>query len=59
MMDRKNVYDRGNPIMIDSGTFWRCDHGRTMLGSACWRCGTRHPIRFLRDWWLDLRSANS
>lgn len=45
----------GTPFMIDSGTFWRCRHGRTQLGAPCWRCGLFHPVRWLRHLWATLR----
>ena len=34
-----NLYDP-HPMMIDSGTFWRCDHGHTglMEGGDCAKC---------------------
>ena len=50
-----NLYGENNPTMLDSGTLWRCGHGHTKLGRACWRCGIFHPIRFARDLWLDLK----
>jgi len=40
-----NAYE-SHPIMIDRGTFWRCDHGCT-FAIPCWRCGLKHPIKFL------------
>lgn len=44
----KNLYEAPARYMIDSGTFWRCDHGYTRFAGHCWRCGIWHPIRFLR-----------
>lgn len=46
---RNNLYE-SHPFMINSGTLWRCDHGSTGY-YACWRCGWRHPIQFLKHWW--------
>lgn len=51
-MTRKNLYE-SHPLMIDSGTFWRCDHGTTgytngLRWKGCWRCALRNPIRYLR-----------
>lgn len=44
----KNMYDPPFIAMIDSGTFWRCDHGYTRFGDeTCWRCAVRRPLR----WW--------
>lgn len=43
----KNLYAKGQPLMIDSGTFWRCRHGYTHL-MPCWRCGLLHPLRWFR-----------
>lgn len=43
-----NLYEPPYILMIDSGTFWRCDHGYTHFKGHCWRCGVRHPIRFLK-----------
>lgn len=34
----KNFYD-DHPLMIDSGTFWRCDHGNTGFASGMDRIG--------------------
>lgn len=37
-MAGNNLYD-SHPVMIDSGTFWRCDHGLTGLeGRECIAC---------------------
>jgi len=54
----KNVYD-DHPLMIDSGTFWRCDHGWTGYGDGfvwlgCWRCAVWRPIEALKRFWYDL-----
>lgn len=52
----KNLY--GGPpfiVMINSGTFWRCDHGYTRFGGNCWRCGIWHPFRFARAVFRSLR----
>lgn len=44
----RNMYDPPFIAMINSGTFWRCDHGYTRFsGSTCWRCAVRRP----RRWW--------
>lgn len=43
---KKNLYEP-HPFMIDSGTFWRCEHGSTGW-YACFRCGLWHPIKFVR-----------
>lgn len=42
-----NLYWRDAPLMINSGTFWRCRHGHTHA-IPCWRCGLLHPYRHLR-----------
>jgi hypothetical protein len=36
-----------HPLMIDSGTFWRCAHGWTGWQHPCWRCGVSYPWRFV------------
>ncbi len=41
---RRNLYEP-HPFMIDSGTFWRCDHGSTGW-YACTECGKAHPEEF-------------
>lgn len=57
----KNMYDV-HPVMIDSGSFWRCDHGySTFAGKTfdCWRCGLWRPVKFfkiefsgrIKHWW--------
>jgi len=42
-----NVY-HPHPLQINSGTFWRCDHGRTGFGKdmewvGCEDCGKQDP----------------
>ena len=50
-MNNKNLYEP-HPIQIDSGTFWRCDHGKTGFGKemkwiGCFWCAVRKPIIYL------------
>jgi hypothetical protein len=45
-----NLYDE-HYLMVDSGTFWRCRHGKTGFAGECWRCGFFHPFRLIRNWW--------
>jgi len=42
----KNLYTE-HPLMIDSGTFWRCDHGSTGW-YACVPCGKQFPEEFVK-----------
>jgi hypothetical protein len=40
-------------VLVDSGTFWRCKHGRTGLGSGmawvdCAECAADDPEAFAR-----------
>jgi hypothetical protein len=63
MSDGNNLYDP-HPLMIDSGTFWRCDHGTTGFGSGmvwkgCRRCAIQRPRRALRSWLRNVRSRLS
>lgn len=46
---RRNLY-RNTPFMISHGIFGRCRHGHPH-GLPCWRCGLRHPIRYIRHVW--------
>ena len=48
-----NLYSP-HPMMINSGTFWRCRHGGTGW-KPCWKCGVLHPIKFLKHIWNDLK----
>lgn len=43
-----NLYAPGQPLMINSGTFWRCRHGHTAF-IPCVRCGVFHPVRYVVD----------
>jgi hypothetical protein len=48
----RNFYDPPFVVMINSGTFWRCPHGKTRLGSkpGCGHCALvrpRHLLGFL------------
>lgn len=43
----KNLYEE-HMMMIDSGRFWRCDHGLTGVSHACWECGQSYPHKFVR-----------
>ena len=45
-----NLYEP-HVFMIDSGTFWRCRHGKMGHHSPCRRCGIKHPLQFLKHWW--------
>jgi hypothetical protein len=47
-----NLYAPGQPIMIDSGTFWRCRHGCT-FANPCWQCGLFRPLRYVRHAWAQ------
>lgn len=49
-----NLYE-DHPLMIDSGTFWRCRHGKTGAYKPCWKCGLFHPIRLLQDYWSYIK----
>jgi len=45
-----NMYGGIRPLQINSGTFWRCHHGHTLL-MPCKHCGLKHPIRYIKHWW--------
>lgn len=42
------VYYLPHPLQVDSGTFWRCAHGRTSWFRWCPRCALKHPMLALR-----------
>lgn len=47
-----NLYDP-HPLMIDSGTFWRCEHGTTGFGAGlewvgCPQCAASNPDGYRR-----------
>lgn len=42
------IFYEPSMLQIDSGTFWRCHHGRTKLNGPCWPCALRHPLLALR-----------
>lgn len=44
----KNLYEP-HPFMIDSGSFWRCDHGSTGW-YACQFCGQFYPEKFAKHY---------
>lgn len=40
-------------LMINSGLFWRCKHGKSHVGYRfCFKCASRSPVSFLR--WYGL-----
>lgn len=44
-----NMFDAPYVAMIDSGTFWRCDHGRTRFAKrTCHSCGIRRPVKYVK-----------
>lgn len=47
----KNLYGP-HPLMIDSGTFWRCDHGNTSVVGcpACWKATHAERARVPDGW---------
>lgn len=49
-----NQYNYPHPVLIHSGQFWRCRHGRTTF-MPCWRCGLWHPIRYF----VHVRAVNA
>jgi hypothetical protein len=49
MPRNENLYT-STRIMINSGQFWRCPHGYTLLTDReCWSCAWRAPIAFLQS----------
>lgn len=52
-MTSRNLYEP-HVLMIDSGTFWRCDHGETGW-YPCPRCGIKHPLKYLAHAWEEKR----
>jgi hypothetical protein len=51
----KNMYEP-HPFMIDSGTFWRCEHGTTGYVNknnetkwvGCKKCAQKKPLTWLK-----------
>lgn len=49
-----NLYGNNFRCGFEGGSFNRCRHGYTGFKGVCWRCGLFHPLRFLRDLWVEL-----
>ena len=49
MPDPRNFYDPPFVAMIDSGTFWRCPHGKTRFSTkpGCGWCALKRPLELL------------